>query len=222
MGLPVLIEGESGSGKSRSLKNFKPGEISIFNVAGKPLPFKNNGLAVVSVEKLKALSGKANNYDAITDKMKESKSKAFAIDDSQYLMAFDSFAKAKEFGYGKFTDMAVNFYNLIKYVINDLPSDVIVYFLHHVELTDGGKYKAKTIGKMLDNQLTVEGLFSIVLFCTADENHHYFITQSRGISTAKSPEDMFDDEIENDLKFVDTKIREYWGLTPNDIESEEK
>ena len=75
---------------------------------------------------------------------------------------------------------------------------------------------------MLDNQLTVEGLFSIVLFCTADENHHYFITQSRGISTAKSPEDMFDDEIENDLKFVDTKIREYWGLTPNNIESEEK
>lgn len=97
-----------------------------------------------------------------------------------------------------------------------------MYFLHHVELTDGGKYKAKTIGKMLDNQLTVEGLFSIVLFCTADENHHYFITQSRGISTAKSPEDMFDDEIENDLKFVDTKIREYWNLTPNNIESEEK
>ena len=137
-------------------------------------------------------------------------------------MAFDSFDKAKELGYGKFTDMAVSFERLIEFVINDLPPDVIVYFLHHVELTDGGKYKAKTIGKMLDNQLTVEGLFSIVLFCTADENHHYFITQSRGISTAKSPEDMFDDEIENDLKFVDTKIREYWNLTPNNIESEEK
>lgn len=222
MGLPVLIEGESGSGKSRSLKNFKPGEISIFNVAGKPLPFKNNGIAVRSVERLKLTSGKANRYDAITDAMEHSKVKAFAIDDSQYLLAFDSFDKAKEFGYGKFTDMAVNFYNLIKFVINALPSDVIVYFLHHVELTDGGKFKAKTIGKMLDNQLTVEGLFSIVLFCTADENHHYFITQSRGISTAKSPEDMFNDEIENDLKFVDTKIREYWNLTPNDIESEEK
>lgn len=222
MGLPVLIEGESGSGKSRSLKNFKPGEISIFNVAGKPLPFKNNGIAVRSVERLMRTSGIANRYDVITKAIKDSKTKAFAIDDSQYLLAFDSFDKAKEFGYGKFTDMAVSFYNLIKFVINDLPSDVIVYFLHHVELTDGGKYKAKTIGKMLDNQLTVEGLFSIVLFCTADENHHYFITQSRGISTAKSPEDMFDDEIENDLKFVDTKIREYWNLTPNNIKSEEK
>lgn len=222
MGLPVLIEGESGSGKSRSLKNFKPGEISIFNVAGKPFPFKNNGLAALSVSKLvKANKGKSR-YDVIKTAMLLSKSKAFAIDDSQYLMAFDSFDKAKELGYGKFTDMAVNFERLIEFVINELPSDVIVYFLHHVELTDGGKYKAKTIGKMLDNQLTVEGLFSIVLFCTADENHHYFITQSRGISTAKSPEDMFNDEIENDLKFVDTKIREYWNLTPNDIESEEK
>lgn len=222
MGLPVLIEGESGSGKSRSLKNFKPGEISIFNVAGKPLPFKNNGLATLSVAKLvKANKGKSR-YDVIKAAMFQSKSKAFAIDDSQYLMAFDSFDKAKELGYGKFTDMEVSFERLIEFVINDLPSDVIVYFLHHVELTDGGKYKAKTIGKMLDNQLTVEGLFSIVLFCTADENHHYFITQSRGISTAKSPEDMFDDEIENDLKFVDTKIREYWNLTPNNIESEEK
>lgn len=222
MGLPVLIEGESGSGKSRSLKNFKPGEISIFNVAGKPLPFKNNGLATLPVAKLvKANKGKSR-YDVIKAAMFQSKSKAFAIDDSQYLMAFDSFDKAKELGYGKFTDMAVSFERLIEFVINDLPSDVIVYFLHHVELTDGGKYKAKTIGKMLDNQLTVEGLFSIVLFCTADENHHYFITQSRGISTAKSPEDMFEDEIENDLKFVDTKIREYWNLAPNDIESEEK
>ena len=222
MGLPVLIEGESGSGKSRSLKNFKPGEISIFNVAGKPLPFKNICLATVSVAKLVKANKVKSRYDVIKAAMLQSKSKAFAIDDSQYLMAFDSFDKAKELGYGKFTDMAVSFERLIEFVINDLPSDVIVYFLHHVELTDGGKYKAKTIGKMLDNQWTGEGLFSIVLFCTADENHHYFITQSMGISTAKSPEDMFDDEIENDLKFVDTKIREYWNLTPNDIESEEK
>lgn len=106
MGLPVLIEGESGSGKSRSLKNFKPGEISIFNVAGKPLPFKNNGLATLSVAKLvKANKGKSR-YDVIKAAMFQSKSKAFAIDDSQYLMAFDSFDKAKELGYGKFTDMA--------------------------------------------------------------------------------------------------------------------
>lgn len=219
MGIPVLIEGESGSGKSRSLKNFKPGEISVFNVAGKPLPFKSK-LATVAVNKLAAKGG-CSRYDAIKSAMSKSKSKAFAVDDSQYLMAFDSFDKAKEVGYAKFTDMAVNFEKLIEFVINSLADDVIVYFLHHVELSDNGKYKAKTIGKMLDNQLTLEGLFSIVLFCTADENRHYFITQSKGISTAKSPEEMFADEIENDLKFVDTTIREYWGLTQNNIESEE-
>ena len=219
MGIPVLIEGESGSGKSRSLKNFNPVEISVFNVAGKPLPFKSK-LATVAVNKLAAKGG-CSRYDAIKSAMSKSKSKAFAVDDRQYLMAFDSFDKAKEDGYAKFADMAVNFEKLIEFVINSLADDVIVYFLHHVELSDNGKYKAKTIGKMLDNQLTLEGLFSIVLFCTADENRHYFITQSKGISTAKSPEEMFADEIENDLKFVDTTIREYWGLTPNNIESEE-
>lgn len=225
MGIPVLILGESGSGKSRSLKNFKPGEISVFNVAGKPLPFKNS-LACISVNKAikdRAAKGKSiTRYDYIKACMSKSKSKSFAIDDSQYLMAFDSFDKAKELGYGKFTDMAVNMEQLVEFVIDVLPGDVIVYFLHHVELADNGKYKAKTIGKMLDNQLTFEGLFSIVLYCAADENHHYFMTQSKGVSTAKSPEEMLDEEMENDLKAVDTAIREYWGLTPNNIESEEK
>lgn len=220
MGIPVLIEGESGSGKSRSLKNFKPGEISVFNVAGKPLPFRSS-LATVSVNKL-AAANKTTRYTAIKTAMKKSNAKAFAIDDSQYLMAFDSFEKAKEVGYGKFTDMAVNFEKLIEFVIDDLDDDVVVYFLHHVELTDNGKYKAKTIGKMLDNQLTLEGLFSVVLFCVAGENQYSFITQSKGISTAKSPEEMLPEEIENDLKAVDTAIREYWGLTPNESESEDK
>ena len=91
-----------------------------------------------------------------------------------------------------------------------LPDDVIVYFLHHTETTDSGKIKAKTVGKMLDSQLTVEGLFSIVLVCSADGGEHKFITQSDGYTTAKSPMEMFDLEIDNDLKMVDQTIREYW------------
>ena len=180
------------------------------------MPFRT-AIATVSVNKL-AEKNNVTRYVAIKTAMKKSKAKAFAIDDSQYLMAFDSFDKANEKGYEKFTNMAVNFEKLMEFIINDLAGDVIVYFLHHVELPDNGKYKAKTIGKMLDNQLTLEGLFSIVLFCTADENHHCFITQSKGISTAKSPEEMFPEEIENDLKAVDTAIREYWGLAPNELE----
>lgn len=214
MGIPVLILGESGSGKSRSIKNFKPDEVGVINVAGKPLPFKTN-IKTYNVNREAKKTGE-NRYLLVKAVLSKAKAKSIVIDDTQYLLAFDSFDKAKELGYGKFTDMAVNFEKLIEFVINDLSDDVIVYFLHHVELADNGKYKAKTIGKMLDNQLTIEGLFSIVLYCVADENRHYFVTQSKGISTAKSPEDMFAEEIENDLKFVDTAIREYWGLTSDD------
>jgi hypothetical protein len=201
MGIPVLILGESGSGKSTSLRNFEVDEVSIFNVAGKPLPFK---------KKLPKVN--TSDYEVIKKLMKESPKKSFVIDDSQYLMAFEMFDKAKETGYGKFTDMALDFKNLISFVIQNLPPDVIVYFLHHVETTETGKIKAKTSGKMLDNQLTVEGLFSIVLLCQTDGIGHKFITQSDGYTTAKSPMEMFEREIDNDLKIVDATIREYWEL----------
>lgn len=202
MGIPVLILGESGSGKSRSLKNFNENEIVVFNVASKPLPFKKQ-----------LLKRDGASYRTILNGLAKQSFNRYAIDDSQYLMAFDMFDRAKETGYGKFTDCAVNFYNLVQYVIKNLPADTIVYFLHHVETTDTGKIKAKTSGKMLDNQLTLEGLFSIVLLCQSDNEEHRFITQSGGYSSAKSPEDMFPLEIENDLKAVDNTIREYWGLS---------
>lgn len=128
------------------------------------------------------------------------------------------FNRAKETGYGKFTDIALRFRNMLDFIIKRLPDDIIVYFLHHSEETDSGKIKAKTIGKMLDNQLTVEGLFSIVLYCKADSGKHIFETQSDGYTTAKTPMDMFEREIDNDLKAVDKTIREYYGLN----ESEEK
>ena len=144
--------------------------------------------------------------------MQKSDKKSFAIDDSQYLLCFEMFSHAKETGYQKFTDMALNFYTLIKFVIDRLPDDVIVYFLHHTETDANGKLKAKTVGKMLDEKLTVEGLFSIVLLCQTDGTRHYFVTQSDGYTTTKSPMDMFDLEIDNDLKFVDTKIREYFEI----------
>lgn len=202
MGIPVLILGESGSGKSASLRNFEAADVSIFNVAGKPLPFRKRLPTATTA-----------NYGDIMAMIQKSGKKAFVIDDSQYLMCFESFAKAKDTGYGKFTDIALNFYNLVQFVIRQTAPDVIVYFLHHTE-TDGntGKVKAKTMGKMLDNQLTLEGLFSIVLQCMTDGQKHVFITQSDGYNTAKSPMEMFPLEIENDLKQVDQTIREYYEM----------
>lgn len=201
MGVPVLVLGASGSGKSTSMRNFDESEIGIFNVAGKPLPFR---------KKLPKVDNAA--YSAIYKVLKEPKLKKYVIDDSQYLMAFESFDHAKETGYGKFTNMALNFRNLIDFIVRGMPTDCIVYMLHHTELSDDGKLKAKTLGKMLDNQLTVEGLFSIVLLCQVEGSEHYFITNSDGSNPAKSPMDMFEMKIDNDLKFVDTTIREYYEI----------
>ena len=203
MGIPVLICGESGSGKSASLRNFEPEDVSIFNVAAKPLPFRKK-----LPQKLTA------DYGIIIQGIQNSQKKAFVIDDSQYLLCFESFAKAKETGYGKYTDMALHFYNLVQFVIRQTPPDVIVYFLHHTETdSNTGKVKAKTMGKMLDNQLTLEGLFSIVLMCYTDGKKHCFVTQSDGMTTAKSPMEMFPLEIDNDLEAVDQAIRDYYDMT---------
>lgn len=201
MGIPVLIMGESGSGKSASLRNFDDAEVGIFNVASKPLPFKKK---LPKIDKA--------NYTTIIKALSNPSKKTYVIDDSQYLLSFEQFARAKETGYQKFTDMALNFYNLVQFVINNLPQDVIVYFLHHTESSENGKVKAKTLGKMLDTQLTLEGLFSIVLMCVADGTNHKFITQSDGFNTCKSPMEMFPPEIDNDLKAVTETIREYYGI----------
>ena len=211
MGIPVLVLGESGSGKSASLRNFDASEISVFNVASKPLPFR---------KKLPSMNGAT--YGAIYKALEKPNKKAYAIDDSQFLMVFEEFDRAKEMGYQKFTDMALNFSGLVRWCIRGLPQDVIVYFLHHTETTETGKVKAKTVGKMIDSKLTLEGLFSIVLLCQTDGKEHKFITQSDGFTTAKSPMEMFPVEIENDLKFVDTTIREYYGLTVTEKENEKE
>lgn len=212
MGIPVLILGESGSGKSASLRNFDPEDVSIFNVAAKPLPFRK-----------KLPSRNTSDYGVIMQSIQASAKKSFVIDDSQYLLCFESFAKAKEMGYGKYTDMALHFYDLVQFVIRQTPPDVIVYFLHHTETAENtGKIKAKTMGKMLDNQLTLEGLFSIVLMCFTDGKKHLFITQSDGKTTAKSPMDMFPAEIDNDLKAVDQAIRAYYDLAPAKAKDEKE
>lgn len=209
MGMPILIMGESGSGKSTSIRNFEPDEISIFNVASKPLPFR---------KKMPRMNG--CGYEDIKRYLKDPEKrtkKTYVIDDSQYLMAFSLFDRAKETGYGKFTECAVSFYQLIQTVIKETPDDVIVYFLHHTEQTNTGKIKAKTSGQMLDNQLTLEGLFSVVLLAGTDGKEHWFETQSDGVTTCKSPNEMFTDHrIPNDLKFVNQAIREFYGLSESE------
>ena len=203
MGLPVLILGESGSGKSTSLRNFNKDELVIYNVAGKPLPFRG-GTQLLRADNV--------SYNTIMQNMSKKKFRCYVIDDSQYLLAFELFGRVAEKTYDKFTEMAVHFYDLIQFVIRQMPPDCIVYFLHHTDDIDG-KVKAKTVGKMLNEKLTVEGLFSIVLMAKNLDGRYVFRTHSDGRDTVKTPMGMFEqDEIDNDLKAVDAAIREYYSM----------
>lgn len=194
--------GTSGSGKTSSLRNFDTNEVVVFNVASKLLPFR---------KKLKKLDGAT--YADIAKNLQNTSINTYVVDDAGYLMAFESFDKILETGYSKFTNLAKHFYDMIKFVVETLPSDTIVYFIMHVEKDETGILKVKTQGKLLDTALSsLEGLFSIVLYAEAEEDKYRFITQSRGLSTAKSPIEMFETEIDNDLKFVDDNIRDYYEL----------
>jgi hypothetical protein len=202
MAIPVLILGESGSGKSASMRNFKSDDLGIINVSRKPLPFRSD---------LKTYD--TDDYTKITFALKGAKTKIIVIDDVQYLMANEFMRNAKVTGYQKFTDLALNFWNLVQLVINELPPDVIVYFMAHIERDSGGNEKMKTIGKMLDEKITIEGLFTIVFKTSVTDGKYSFSTQTNGQDTVKTPMGMFDKLlIDNDLKAVDKVIREYYGI----------
>lgn len=214
MGLPVLVEGRSGSGKSYGLKGFSKDEIGVIAVEKSRLPFRNDFNIAAVPDKFGEEVGSmaqlnAARYSWVEMLIKKSKAKSIAIDDSQYLLANELFDRSKEKGFDKFTDIAANFRNLIHFVNRGVDDDKIIYFLHHTEADGDGREKAKTIGKMLDEKLVIEGCFDIVLYCS----DHKFYTQADGVSTAKTPEDMFSSvEIPNDLKAVDDAIRSYYKL----------
>lgn len=219
MGIPVLIIGESGSGKTYSVKNMDPEKVGIFLCEKSRLPFRKK-FSVLKVRNLERVD--ENNQKQVIRqsviiqtvlKNPKDPKKIYVVDDSQYLMANEFFDRAGESGYQKFTDIGKNFRDLVHLVNDELPEDVIVYFLHHPETDQNtGKLKAKTIGKMLDEKLTLEGCFDIVLHARTDGREHWFTTQSDGTDTAKSPEEMFPEKIPNDLALVDRTIREYYEM----------
>ena len=208
MATAVLIMGESGSGKSASLRNFAPNEISVFNVTNKPLPFKQGKTKIPKIDNA--------TYADIANALANPNKRAYVIDDAGYLLSFEMFKRANETGYSKFTDMAKNFFDMLDFINTKLPNDIIVYITMHTEDdSEMHKTKAKTIGKMIDQNLNLEGLFTIVLRAMQTEDGYKFITRDDRVSTAKSPMGMFEsDKIDNDLKEVDRIIREYYDMKP--------
>ena len=201
MGIGVLILGHSGSGKSTSMRNCTADRFGIINVQGKPLPFKSE---------LKTYN--TDDYLKIVEALKQSKTPSIVIDDSQYLMSHEFMYRANEKGYDKYSQIGTNFFQLLE-TIRKLPNDKIVYLMHHIELDDSGREKAKTVGKMVDNYIVVEGCFAIVLKAVADNKGYYFRTKTNGADPVKTPLNLFKEEqMDNDLLVVDNKIREFYGI----------
>lgn len=211
MGIPTLILGESGTGKTFSCRNLDPVKVAMFQATGKPLPFKSQAW---KESKSILVTSDWHRIIAGIKRCAEIGKQIVIIDDFQYLLAEEYLARSAEKGYGKFTELAVHARELIRAAQN-APENMRVYITWHTEIDDTGTIKAKTIGKLLNEKITIEGLFSIVIRSQRRDGEYGFSTQSCG-DVCKSPYEMFDSEfISNDLKYVDERICEYYGIDTN-------
>lgn len=208
MGMPVLIYGKSGSGKSRSIKNFAEDEIFFVNVERKFLPFR---------KKFKYLY-ESDNSEKIQQGLKKMPTKTAVIDDAGYIltnifMRENGRNKSGSGVFDTYNKIGYDFWSLFEFIKTALPRDKIVYIIMHDETDDYGNTKLKMLGKLLEQKVCVEGMVTICLRCITDEKGHHFVTNSDGNDISKSPEEMFDKLIiDNDLKYVDTVIRDYYGI----------
>ncbi len=218
MGIPVLIIGKSGSGKSRSLKRCIGKDFGVIRVLNKPLPFRG-----------KILGNVCSDYAKIKAAVKSAQwPKSIVIDDAGYLITGQFMDGHNTTGKGNavfslYNQLADDFYRLIRSITDEAPPDRIVYVIMHEDTNEFGDIKPKTIGKLLDEKVCLEGMFTIVLRAVKGERY-MFVTQSRDGAVSKSPDDMFPEiEIDNDLLYVDDTIREYYGIeNPKNKEQEEQ
>ena len=215
MGIPVLILGDSGSGKSASLMHLDPKDGFLINPENKRLPFKS------SEWKPRDYTAKTGNVfftDVPSDIVliithaRRAGKKFVVVDDFQYVMGNQFMRRRSEKSFEKFTEIGGGAWDVIR-AAQSAADDLIVYFLAHTEETAAGRIKMKTIGKMLDEKITVEGMFSIALRTGVTDGRYYFTTQSDGTDPVKSPIGLFEQfQIDNDLNAVDAAIRGYYEL----------
>jgi type II secretory pathway predicted ATPase ExeA len=212
MAIPIMVLGESGSGKTRSAKNLDPAETLIIQPIKKPLPFRSSEWKAWNKETKSGSVYQTDDYKMIKrwiDGAEIIGKKYVIIDDAQYLMLSAELRRSDETGYKKFTEMARDYVDLVTHITNH-HSNLIVYFLTHTETNEDGRITAKTTGKMIREKVVLEGLFSIVLRCHAKDGQYYFTTHTNGFDCVKTPEEMFSsDQIENDLNIVNQAVIEY-------------
>lgn len=213
-----LIIGESGTGKSTSMRNLNPSETFIINVLNKPLPFRGykKNYFKVSADASSGNYFSSDNYEKIESIIRVINSsrpeiKTLIIDDFQYLMANEYMNRALERGYDKFSEIGKHAHDLLK-LLPKLRENLDVFILTHSESNEQGKMKIKTIGKMLDEKITIEGMYAMVLQTELMNGTYNFITQGDARHIAKSPMGMFEDRnIPNDLAFVKQKMTAYYN-----------
>ena len=207
--VPVLLIGQSGSGKSTSLRNFTKEEVAVVNVLGKPLPFKSD---------IKA--PKLDDYQSILKAIAGTSKKTIVIDDANYLITNEFMGKSSVKGFDKYNEMGNNFFNLINGIKN-IEGGKTVYLIMHEDTDENGNVKPKTIGKLLDDKVNIQGMFTVCIRSMFDNGNYIFRLKTNGQDCVKTPFGMFDtDTMENDLKEFDKVVREYYDL--DKIESEEE
>jgi hypothetical protein len=208
--VPVLLIGKSGSGKSTSLRNFTKDEVAVVNVLGKPLPFKTD----INAPKI-------DDYKIILEKIAKTDKKVIFIDDANYLIVKEFMDKRSVKGYEKFNEMGGNFYDLINGIKN-IQGGKTVYLSMHEETDEFGDVQPKTIGKMLNDKINIQGMFTVCIRSMFDSGKYIFRLKTNGQDCVKTPFDMVDvDEMENDLKAFDKIVREYYNLDKVEKEMKE-
>ena len=213
MSIATLIIGKSGAGKTASLRNMDPAKTLLIQVVRKPLPFPAKGWRYFDKEK--SPNGNMLQTDHAENIVKlatRTKRKVIVVDDFQYVLANELMRRSDERGFDKFTDIAKHGWEVFS-ALTQLPEDVRVYILSHSQEDESGQVKLKTIGKMLDEKIVLEGLVTIVLRAVVNDGQHQFSTKNNGADTVKTPMGLFEDErIDNDLQAVDERICDYYGI----------
>lgn len=218
MSIATMILGQSGTGKTTSLRNLNPSDVLLLQAVKKPLPFRSKGWAACSKDHPEGSILVTDQAPIIVKAMHRTAKPIIVIDDFQYILANEFMRRVldKETGnaaFAKYNEIARSAWDILM-AAGQLADHKRVYILAHTQEDDCGRIKAKTIGKLLDEKITLEGLLTIVLRTAVINGQYVFSTKNNGLDTVKSPMGLFESEhIDNDLAVIDAAISDYYNLT---------